>query len=484
MSHDNVNVVEQPTLAIQFNDEAQDTIIGYLLTDPVFFNDCKGKIRAGFFNNAFNSLIRGLQHNQDVSPPILEILNSPKVLELSPSKRSAFEIHVAHCKKLAETKAISLEFIKSNLTAWMHGMIFREMAGPAMNQYNKGEIANAISTISKLVEKAKSTSFDGTSLDKIVKSWGQLEDESQNLPGQIGPETFPGIITIYSGAPKEGKSQYLLALCHAISQGRPFRGHPTTRTKVLWLTEEGSTTLTKAKHRLKLPKELDNFPVLKRTDIREIIGQDADPKQLPKLIFDEVLIYCKTNNVGLVVIDTLAKFITPPGTDENSAAMNDALDPVCALRDAGLAVIIIHHSVKNGKGYRGSTSIVGGLDDQIEFSAPNGVEDTVREIAYKGRNGLPSTVGLYWDPNTGAYSEIQNIKDMKVTSMSSALKDFIKSNPRCSVSAVLRNVKGDDHTKRTLLEFFEKENRLETELVGKTKQLTWIELDASEAKND
>lgn len=74
----------------------------------------------------------------------------------------------------------------------------------------------------------------------------------------------------------------------------------------------------------------------------------------------------KQHSAKVVIIDALADVML--GGDEN--AVKDAQRVFHALRSVaeatGAVIILIHHSLKNGNGYRGSSAILGALDVAIE----------------------------------------------------------------------------------------------------------------------
>ena len=161
--------VEKPTLSLIFDSQAQDTVIGYLMTDSSFFNQCVNKIRPGFFNDPRNSTIFSIQLNRFNAnkkiPTIAELENDEIVYDQfkTDQKRKEFVNHLRKCEHLAKNQIITLDFIKSRITDWMQGMLFREMAGPAMTAYNNGKVGKAFEYINKLDKDRKTTLFEDNS---------------------------------------------------------------------------------------------------------------------------------------------------------------------------------------------------------------------------------------------------------------------------------------------------------------------------------
>lgn len=111
---------------------------------------------------------------------------------------------------------------------------------------------------------------------------------------------------------------------------------------------------------------------------------------------------CEPNDIGelynlivssgarLVIVDALADVM--PGKDENS--VKDVQPLFLALRriaeETQAAIIIIHHSSKNG-GYRGSTAIKGALDLLLSVESKTGSD----EIIFKTEKARDTTAGEF-----------------------------------------------------------------------------------------
>ena len=81
---------------------------------------------------------------------------------------------------------------------------------------------------------------------------------------------------------------------------------------------------------------------------------------------DVVRDYVTAQNVGLVVIDTLANSMI--GGDENSVTdINQALDGARRISDAGSNVILVHHTNRGGADFRGSSALHGNIDSVLRL---------------------------------------------------------------------------------------------------------------------
>jgi predicted transcriptional regulator len=93
-----------------------------------------------------------------------------------------------------------------------------------------------------------------------------------------------------------------------------------------------------------------------------------DIKEVHQLIYD-----ARHLKPGLIVFDTLSNSM--PGGDENSSKDMTTLIAHCNLiREAtGAAILLVHHTTKDGKSYRGHSSLKGAMDMMIEMSGSDRV---------------------------------------------------------------------------------------------------------------
>lgn len=82
-----------------------------------------------------------------------------------------------------------------------------------------------------------------------------------------------------------------------------------------------------------------------------------------------IIQHCHKEGFGLVVFDNLTT-LSPSLEDENSAAAWSPFnDLVVGLKKAGVATLVVHHSNKQGSGYRGSTAILTTLETAVTLRA-------------------------------------------------------------------------------------------------------------------
>ena len=172
------------------------------------------------------------------------------------------------------------------------------------------------------------------------------------------PWTARGAITEVDGKIKAaGKTTFLSHKVACVVDGKPFMGQPTTKTKVLWLTEQSPATFRKVLERASLTDRDDVFIV----HWKDAIGMEwADVARAATEKALEV-------GAGLLVVDTLGQFAGIKGDGENSAgAAQEAMQPLLEAAAKGLAVEFTRHERKGGgevgESGRGSSAFGGAVD--------------------------------------------------------------------------------------------------------------------------
>jgi hypothetical protein len=187
----------------------------------------------------------------------------------------------------------------------------------------------------------------------------------------------PGLITELDGKIKSaGKTTWLSHMVRTGLNGEPFMGRPTTRTPVVWLTEQTPPSFRKVLERSGLTEQDDLFVL----HWHDTIGEDW-----PDVARAAVE---KAKEVGaeLLIVDTLGQFAGLRGDYENNAG--DALKAMEPLQEAaaeGLAVVFTRHERKSGgevgESGRGSSAIGGAADIILSLRRPEGnTRRTVRII--------------------------------------------------------------------------------------------------------
>jgi AAA domain len=200
-----------------------------------------------------------------------------------------------------------------------------------------------------------------------------------------------GTMTILAGKPKVGKSTMYFDLIRAMEHGEPFLGCATVKTGALILSEESGVTIK--------PKS-GGLPAT----VQFLLWEKNHEIPYPILIHEAVK-YCLENDLGLLVLDSLADW---SGVQEGDAqGVLDALKPLREAAAAGLAVLIVHHHRKaagtDGDQVRGSNALTGAVDTFIDLERRKSVGKNARYVSTNSRLPDPPEEFVYERCAEGGY---------------------------------------------------------------------------------
>lgn len=210
---------------------------------------------------------------------------------------------------------------------------------------------------------------------------------SEMTPEEVGwvvrPYVARGAITEIDGKPKTaGKTTLVSHMVKAVVYGEKFLGEPTTKTGVVYLTEQSSGTFRVV---------LDRADLLERDDLTVLHWSDTSGfgwEQVVRAAAEEAV----ARGAGLLVVDTLPQFARLQGDAENNAGA--ALAALQPLQEAAaihnLAVVIVRHERKSGgevgDSGRGSSAFAGAVDIILSVRRTEGNGNAnVRTIQAAGR---------------------------------------------------------------------------------------------------
>ncbi|HMS23161.1 MAG TPA: bifunctional DNA primase/polymerase [Candidatus Levybacteria bacterium] len=185
-----------------------------------------------------------------------------------------------------------------------------------------------------------------------------------------------GQTTIISSLWKTGKTTLICWLLKNISDQEQFLGKDTKNINVLIISEESEALWASRKEEYQLGTNiwLSCRPLNRKTNTQQWIQ-----------FISKTAEFCVENQIGLVIVDTLATFW--PVRDENDATqVTSALLPLNSLLENKLAVMIVHHERKSGgeegTSSRGSGALPAYVDIIVEFRRfdPSKRDDTRRVI--------------------------------------------------------------------------------------------------------
>lgn len=210
--------------------------------------------------------------------------------------------------------------------------------------------------------------FGGT--PERTRSWRFLSlSDLKNLPRPkpLIANTFDqDSLNMLAGDWGTYKSFVALDWAASIATGTPWNNRTTLQQSVLYIAGEGIWGISQRLEAwqrdrgVKIPDEQftlmpDFFQILDNGDINELVS------------------YIKGHGYQFIVIDTLAR--TLGGNEENSnTVMTQVITAGDQIRHAsnGGAVLIVHHTGKDGKTARGGGSLSGGMDSVYMTSGGEG----------------------------------------------------------------------------------------------------------------
>jgi DnaB-like helicase N terminal domain/AAA domain len=176
-----------------------------------------------------------------------------------------------------------------------------------------------------------------------------------------------GSITEVSAKIKMGKTTLVMAMVRAILDGQDFLGVATSRTSVVYLTEQPAVSFRKATERANL---------LGRPDFVSLMFSETRGLSWPQ-IASAALAECHRNKAELLVVDTLGQFARLSGDKENNSG--DALESMLPIQEAaaaGLGILLVRHERKGGGDVgdsgRGSSAFAGAVDIVLSLRKPEG----------------------------------------------------------------------------------------------------------------
>ncbi len=192
------------------------------------------------------------------------------------------------------------------------------------------------------------------------------------------PWAVAGGVTEISGKIKSaGKTTFTTNMCEAILNGKPFLGRPTTRTAILYLTEQADSSLREALRRANI-LDRDDFAVLSYYDARHLSWPE---------IVEASVVHARSIGARMIVVDTLPQWAGIRGEGENSSGEAlRAMEPLQAAAGIeGIAVVVVRHDRKSGgevgDSARGSSAFGGAVDIVIQIQRNEGnSRPTIRVI--------------------------------------------------------------------------------------------------------
>jgi hypothetical protein len=345
-------------------------------------------------------------------------------------------IYRAYFKQLKEgtapdIKTLALDPDLTDIGADYIVALTNKVPSAANIQYYETEIIKAYKTrifnaaLKTAQEKMSASVFTGD-IDLVIREFmaviaGAMNDKNEAsiktagelLATEYPPIKwiFPGLIgeglTMLNGAPKIGKSWFVLGAALAASQGGAFLGQYKAPEEIETLYISLEDTERRLSDRLKKLKATTGNRKLR------ITTQWKDGT----LGLDNYL--SENTETGFVIIDTLGRFIGPGIDDMNDyAATVNAISRIKKIADSrGAAILIVHHARKGGNNADGgdwmdaalgSAGIAGSADASIFITKPRPSKkakvDPPPELRATGRDAGDIHHVLKFDADCGGWT--------------------------------------------------------------------------------
>lgn len=215
----------------------------------------------------------------------------------------------------------------------------------------------------------------------------RIETLDSAPPGAIAKaHVIKGVVAlgesvVIAGPPKSGKSALVTDLLAAVALGEDWRGYRSRRrVGALYVALERGTDVTRMLRAQAARRDTDRLPVAVARGLVNLLDPDS-----VDILTDTVRTASEALGVevGIVVVDTIAKALAAGGGDEDRARdMGRALANLSRLRDVtGVSTICIAHTSKSEEGGpRGSSALVGDADLVVQIRVRG--ETRVAEITH------------------------------------------------------------------------------------------------------
>jgi hypothetical protein len=282
----------------------------------------------------------------------------------------------------------------------------------------------------KTAERLLATGFEFTSGDA-------MQDEADLDWAWDGILPMGGTSMLVARA-KRGKTKLAASIARSISRGEPFLGRATKKMRVYYLGLEGGPAYWSG--------------LVKRGALKEdniIWHRKAAPKNAP---FQALADCIRTLGIGLVIVDTLARFSKIKDVKDYSVVV-EAMEPFIDLaRSTGCHVMAVHHSGKadgeGGDAVLGSEGLFGSVDTLLILKQ----DGNFRTLETEQRDGENlDKVRLPYNRSTGLIDG--NVIPTKVAAVAELemekrlLESMQKIGPGASHPDVLKATPGKDADK-------------------------------------
>jgi hypothetical protein len=344
-------------------------VVGALLLDVPGTDDAIRRLEPQDFSvQALSCAFRRIKERFERSerpdlPTLTEDLSTHHELEKFPGKAGEVSALIDGIPRICHLLTW-VETLKEKTLLRKHAVTASSILELAMSANGNGsDVLKEIAALSaplreEVAQKRILTFFSGADLAKVTE-----EAVRWLVVGYVAE----GAITELAAKVKAGKTTWEMEMLRAMLDGLDFLGKPTTKTAVVYLTEQPPVSFRQAMQRAGL---------LGREDFFALLHTDTKGLDWPTVVAGAVA-KCKEVNAALLVVDTLAQFAGLKDDSENNAgAALQAMQPLQEVAARGIAVVIIRHERKAGGDVgdsgRGSSAFAGAVDIVLSLRRPEG----------------------------------------------------------------------------------------------------------------
>lgn len=185
-----------------------------------------------------------------------------------------------------------------------------------------------------------------------------------------------GLVLVY-GAPKCGKSFWVMDLALHVALNWTYRGRKVRHGNVVYIACEGVSGVTariEAFKQNKLQEDVGDIPFY-------LVGATLNLIKDHKTLEKDIREFLKEKPIHIIVIDTLNRSLA--GDENSSVDMGNYIKAADALREYfKCAVILIHHCGYDASHARGHTSLPAALDAQIAITRDKDDGTIITELQF------------------------------------------------------------------------------------------------------
>ncbi len=238
-----------------------------------------------------------------------------------------------------------------------------------------------------------------------------------------------GAITSINAKIKLGKTAFVLAMARAVLDGLDFLGQPTSKTSVVYLTEQSASSFDRA---------IEIAGLRGRHDFTYLPFTETCGMEWPD-VAHRVSQVCMDMDAYLLVVDTLSQFAGIAGDSENDAgAALAAMLPIQKIAAGGVGIVTVRHARKSGGDVedagRGSSAFDGAADLILSLRKPEGNQpENRRLLCSSGRYSGETHNDLLIELTDAGYVAIGNQQE---TVINDAKEAILATAPRSEAEAV------------------------------------------------